>query len=136
MLTPRDHLAVGVVNGKLYAIGGRINGHHDRNASNNEEYDPLSDRWKALPPMPTVRSGIAAASLDGKVFVFGGETSRSTHREVESYDPQKHRWQRWAPMPTARHGFGVALLGRSIYVIAGGPKPGATFSSVNEVFTP
>jgi hypothetical protein len=39
-------------------------------------------------------------------------------------------------MPTARHGLGVALLGRSIYVIAGGPQPGATYSSVNEVFTP
>ena len=39
-------------------------------------------------------------------------------------------------MPTARHGLGVAVLGQSIYVIAGGPKPGATFSSVNEMFTP
>jgi hypothetical protein len=39
-------------------------------------------------------------------------------------------------MPTARHGLGAAIVGNSIYVISGGPKPGATFSSVNEVFTP
>jgi hypothetical protein len=39
-------------------------------------------------------------------------------------------------MPTARHGLGAAVLGKSIYVIAGGPKPGASFTSVNEVFTP
>jgi hypothetical protein len=39
-------------------------------------------------------------------------------------------------MPTARHGLGAAALGQSIYVIAGGPKPGASFSSVNEVFMP
>jgi hypothetical protein len=39
-------------------------------------------------------------------------------------------------MPTARHGLGAAVLGGSIYVIAGGPQPGATFSSANEVFTP
>jgi len=39
-------------------------------------------------------------------------------------------------MPTARHGLDVAVVGSSIYVIPGGPKPGATFSSVNEVFTP
>ena len=136
MPTPRDHHAIGVVNGKLYAIGGRINGRHDRNVANNEEYDPATNRWRALAPLPTVRSGISAASLDGKIFVFGGETTRGTHKEVESYDPAQNRWQRWAPMPTARHGLGVAVLGQSIYVIAGGPKPGATFSSVNEMFTP
>lgn len=39
-------------------------------------------------------------------------------------------------MPTARHGLGVAVIGQSIYVLAGGPKPGASYSSVNEVFTP
>jgi N-acetylneuraminic acid mutarotase len=136
MLTPRDHLAAGVVNGKLYAIGGRINGRHDRSITMNEEYDPVANRWTTRSPLPTVRSGIAAAVLDQKVFVFGGESPRGTHKEVESYDPSGNRWQRWAPMPTARHGLGVALLGRSVYVIAGGPQPGATYSSVNEVFTP
>jgi len=39
-------------------------------------------------------------------------------------------------MPTARHGFAITVIGSSIYVISGGPKAGATFSSVNEVFTP
>ena len=136
MLTPRDHLAAGVVAGKLYAIGGRINGRHDRSITANEEYDPVANRWTTRSPLPTVRSGIAAAVLDQKVFVFGGESPRGTHKEVESYDPSGNRWQRWTPMPTARHGLGVALLGSSIYVIAGGPQPGATYSSVNEVFTP
>ena len=122
MPTPRDHHAVGVVNAKLYAIAGRINASHDRSIADNEE--------------PTVRSGVAGAVLDGKVFVLGGEYNRATRRNVESYDPATNQWRRWAPMLTARHGLGVAVLGRSIYVIAGGPKPGASFSSVNEVFTP
>jgi hypothetical protein len=39
-------------------------------------------------------------------------------------------------LPTARHGLGAAVIGNSIYVISGGPKPGATFSSANEMFTP
>ena len=86
--------------------------------------------------MPAVRSGIAAASLNRKIFVFGGESMLGTHNQNESYDPAIDKWQSWAPMPTARHGLGVAILGQSIYVISGGPKPGATFSSVNEVFTP
>ena len=39
-------------------------------------------------------------------------------------------------MPTARHGLGEAVVGQSIYVLSGGPKPGGTFSSANEAFTP
>jgi N-acetylneuraminic acid mutarotase len=74
--------------------------------------------------------------FDGKVFVFGGEYKRATRKDVESYDSATDQWRRWAPMPTARHGLGAAVIGRSIYVIAGGPKPGVSFSSVNEVFMP
>jgi N-acetylneuraminic acid mutarotase len=83
-----------------------------------------------------VRSGIAGASLKGKIFVFGGESNLGTYNQTESYDPAKNSWQNWAPVLTARHGLGAAIVGSSIYVISGGPKPGATFSSVNEVFTP
>jgi N-acetylneuraminic acid mutarotase len=136
MITPRDHHAIGVVDGKLYAIAGRINGNHDRSVGDNEEYDPVSKRWRTRASIPTVRSGIAAATLGGRIFVFGGEYGRQTHANVESYDPGKNRWQGWAPMPTARHGLGAAVIGNSIYVISGGPQPGATFSSVNEVITP
>ena len=95
-----------------------------------------TDRWRTRPPIPTVRSGIVAAVLGGRIFVFGGESGRQTHDTVESYDPAKNKWQAWAPMPTARHGLGAAVIGNSIYVISGGPQPGATFSSVNEVLTP
>ena len=83
-----------------------------------------------------MRSGIVAATLGGQIFVFGGEHGRSTHANVESFDPAKNKWQGWSPMPTARHGLGAAVIGNSIYVISGGPQPGATFSSVNEAFTP
>ena len=92
-------------------------------------------KWEIRASLPTVRSEIARASLNGKIFVFGGESNSGTHNQTESYDPANNSWQNWAPMPTARHGLGAAIVSSSIYVISGGPKPGATFSSVNEVFT-
>jgi N-acetylneuraminic acid mutarotase len=136
MPTPRDHHAIGVVNGKFYAIAGRLDGKHSRDVAINEEYDLVTNRWRARAPMPTLRSGVGGAALIGQVFVFGGEFDRKTRSDAESYDPETNRWRRWAPMPTARHGLGIAVIGNSIYVISGGPKAGATFSSVNEVFTP
>ncbi len=132
----RDHLAVGVVGGKLYAIGGRMDGNYGRNLALNEEYDPATDRWRSRAPMPTPRSGIAAAALGGKIFVFGDESTSGTFNQTESYDPAKDAWTTWTPMPTARHGLEAAVVGQSIYVISGGPTPGGSFSSANEAFTP
>ena len=136
MPTPRDHLAVGVVSDRLYAIGGRIAGNYGRNLKVNEEYHPATDTWRARSPMPTARGGIAAASLGGKIFVFGGEFPSGTFNQTESYEPAANTWVTWTPMPTARHGLGAAALGQSIYVISGGPRPGGSYSSVNEAFTP
>jgi hypothetical protein len=39
-------------------------------------------------------------------------------------------------MPTPRHGLAAVAEGGRVYVISGGPRPGGSFSSVNEVFTP
>jgi len=115
---------------------GRIDGRHAKNLSANEEYDPVTDKWRSRAAMPTARSGIAAAVLDGKIFVFGGESPSGTFNQNESYDPATNSWSARAPMPTARHGLGAAVVGKSIYVLSGGPQPGGTYSSANEVFTP
>ena len=134
--TVRDHLAVGVVDGKLYAIGGRMDGNYRRNLAVNEEYDPTAGGWRPRASMPTARSGIAAAVLGGRIFVFGGESPSGTFNQTESYDPATNNWISWAAMPTARHGLGAALVGSTIYVLSGGPTPGGSFSSLNEAFTP
>jgi N-acetylneuraminic acid mutarotase len=55
--TPRDHLTVSAFQGKLYAIGGRINVNYRNNLDANEAYDPESGKWTRLKPLPTARSG-------------------------------------------------------------------------------
>ena len=35
-------------------------------------YDPATDDWEALPPMPTARHGLGAAALNDRIHVFGG----------------------------------------------------------------
>ncbi len=107
-----------------------------RNLSANEVYDPATDHWETLAPLPTARSGIAAAVLNGRVFVFGGEAPFGTFDEVESYDPKTRGWRAHASMPSARHGLGAAVVAGRIYVISGGRTPGGAASSANEIFTP
>jgi N-acetylneuraminic acid mutarotase len=134
--TPRDHLATATVSGKLYAIGGRLNGDYRRNLSATEVYDPITDRWALAADLPTARSGITAAEVGGRVYVFGGEGGDGTFRDNEAYDPARDTWQTMAPMPTGRHGLGSAIVRGRIYVISGGPTPGGSFSNLNEVFIP
>lgn len=134
--TPRDHLATATVAGKIYAIGGRVDGDYSRNLATVERYDPAIDWWMRDVDLPTARSGITAAVLEGKLYVMGGEGAVGTYQENEAYDPVRGAWQRMAPMPTARHGLGSAAVQGRIYVITGGPTPGGSFSDLNEIFTP
>ena len=86
--------------------------------------------------MPTARSGIAAAVLEGRMFVFGGEAPAGTFNQVHAYDGRSNGWSNHARMPTARHGLGAAAVAGSIYVVSGGPTPGDSVSAANEIFVP
>jgi len=81
---------------------------------------------------------VAAATLDGRVYLFGGEDlgSSATFDETERFDPATGRWETVAPMPTSRHGLGAAVLGGSIWVVGGGPRAGLSTSAANERFSP
>jgi N-acetylneuraminic acid mutarotase len=145
MPSPRHHLTSAVVDGKLYVIGGRtVNSNSSStyvNLNSNEMYDPISDTWTSKAPMPSNRSGLAAAtSEDGKIYVFGGEDATTatamTFDNNEKYDPMTDRWTSEAPMPTARHGLAAVFdnLTKKIYVIGGGIGAACCSSNINEIF--
>ena len=102
----------------------------------SQDQSTAADRWEARAPLPTARSGIAAAVLDGRMFVFGCEAPGGTFHQVEAYDGRSNGWSSHARMPTARHGLGAAVVAGRIYVISGGPTPGASASAANEIFSP
>jgi N-acetylneuraminic acid mutarotase len=130
----REHLTVTVLDGKLYAIGGRWG---DRgNLAALEIYDPATGTWTRGPDLPTARSGLTAGVLDGHVHVTGGESLSlgRTFGEHEAYDPTAARWTALAGLPTPRHGLASAVVGGRWYVIGGGAKAGAlTFISLTDL---
>lgn len=66
--TYREHLAAVEDGGTIIAIGGR----GTQNVDAVERYDPATDTWTPLPPLPTARSGLTAAMNDGAIHVIGG----------------------------------------------------------------
>lgn len=133
---PRDHLAVEAAGAKIFAIGGRSNLKYRQNTGVVEAFDPATNQWQIKNSLPTARSGISAGVIDGQIYVLGGESGEGTFDNNEKYLPDEDRWIIMNPMPTARHGLGVAVVDGRLYAISGGPEPGASFSRVNEIFTP
>jgi hypothetical protein len=63
MPTPRSAPGVGVINCKLYFVGGY-------GTSANEAYDPTTDTWTTQTPMPTARPP-AVAVANGVLYALG-----------------------------------------------------------------
>lgn len=75
MPTPRSGIAGAVVRGCLYVLGGEGNPNHPLGIyPQTEGYNPLTDRWETLVPMPTPRHGMGAAVIGDKIYVPAGAT--------------------------------------------------------------
>jgi N-acetylneuraminic acid mutarotase len=124
----RDHAFVGSINDHLYVVGGRDRPKYDIAAV--EEYDPATRAWTGRAPLPTGRSGGAAAVLDGKLCVFGGEGNDASpigiFDQVEAFDPMSNSWTKFGPMPLPRHSQTAAAVGGRIYLPGGSTRRGGT----------
>ena len=135
MPTAREHLTSAVVDDRLYVIGGRTNGMAS-NVDANEVYDPVTDKWTILEHMPSKRGGLSSATIavNESIYVFGGEQPTGTFSNNEKFDVVSDTWTSEKSMPTARHGLVAVAIDNMIYVIGGGPQPGGSSSSLNEIF--
>lgn len=131
------HVALAEIKGKIYVIGGFTLPDSGPAAwqpiDNVWEYDPATDSWKALAPLPTRRGSANAVVANGKIYVIGGaglhpgSTEAAVHparphRALgtnEVYDPATNKWETRSPMPTARNHAAAAGVGSKIYVIGG-----------------
>jgi len=127
MPTARNHMGAGLIDGKIYTIGGRIGSVFILTASNTdivEVYDPKTDSWGGTKTrMPTPRSGGAWGVYKGKIYYAGGEYQDSrlvgTFRAFEAYEPATNTWTILPYMPLPRHGVGGAFIGNKFHLVSG-----------------
>ena len=102
----RNHVAGTAVNGLIYAVGGQQN--QDAAAIHRAEvdvYDPATDRWTPVAPLPTGRSHITNATvvLNGQIITLGGlGAGNRTLSSVSRYNPATNTWTDLTPLPSAR----------------------------------
>jgi hypothetical protein len=132
----RDHFHGAVLNGKLWAIGGRISSSSTR-VGYNEAYDFAGGRWlTGFAPLPTLRAGFAVAVFGTEIALIGGEGGGLTFNTNEAYNTASNTWRTLTPMPTARHGIQAAMWNGAAYIAAGGLRQGGGApTDVHEVLT-
>jgi len=129
MPTARYGLSTSVVNGRIYAIGGREGVQY---YSIVEEYDPASDTWTRKADMSIPRHLHAAGEVNGKIYIIGGiEGSIGPTKLVEEYDPATDTWRRRADLPTKRANFSASVVNGKIYAISG-QQSGSLVARVDE----
>jgi N-acetylneuraminic acid mutarotase len=145
------HVAFATLNNKIYAFGGFTypeSGSPGWVPTNSAwEYDPATDEWNELAPMPTKRGAAAAGVVNGKIYVTGGVNSlpgvtengihparaQNVVATVEEYDPAANSWKAVRPLLLARNHHVAIGAGDKLYAIGGRVGSGFISSASNNV---
>jgi len=153
MPRPAHHAALAAVNGRIYAFGGFVApatpaipvGAAWEPIADAWEFNPATDSWKPLAPLPGKRGSAIAAEVGGKIYVIGGATTMEGSKDPfftafgparvlatnDVYDPATNKWESRTAMSVPRnHAFSGAVNGR-IYVIGGRTGHGFILSATN-----
>ena len=106
MMTRRLGVAVAVLNGYLYAIGGS-DGQSPLNSV--ERYDPQKNQWTAMAPMSTRRKHLGCAVYNNMIYAVGGRDDCTELSSAERYNPATNSWSPIVAMMSRRSGVSFIL---------------------------
>ncbi len=124
MPTERGEVGAAEVSGSIYIVGA-----YSGTTDANEAFDPASDRWQVLAPLPRSLNHVCAIGMGSTLYVIGGFDPITGNRPVDStyaFDPATNTWSLRAPMPTRRGALACAAVGDVIYAIGGTSVAGDT----------
>ncbi len=110
-----DDSVTAVGDGKIFVLGGLYSNAVDI-------YDTASATWTVGAPMPMGLNQCTPCYVDGKLYVFGGGNSGSTHVDtLYIYDTVNEEWHEGATMPGTRVAAYAIPYGNHIFLIGGNP---------------
>jgi DNA-binding CsgD family transcriptional regulator/N-acetylneuraminic acid mutarotase len=80
--------------------------------------------WVSRAPMPEPRGRFALVTLNGRLYVIGGETAEGGVGAVAVYDPQLDTWDTAADKPTPAANLAAVAVGDRIYALGGSTRSG------------
>ena len=118
MSMPREEINAVLLNGMIYVIGG--SGDQNKITDKVDFYDPNTDLWHSVSPLPSPRDHIGASTYDNKIYVVGGFDFHDTPTDqLLIYDPQTNKWKEGAPMPTSRGALTAEFINGTLFAVGG-----------------
>lgn len=113
------------IDGGVYVAGGYAGEDFDKPSAELWRYDMANAVWVRMEDMPAGRARHGMASVDGKLYVVGGEGPNASR--VFVYDTFQDKWtDLGADLPTPRKDLGVVAANGSIYALGGRTGSGVT----------
>jgi N-acetylneuraminic acid mutarotase len=129
MPSSRTLMVAGVIGNKFYVAGGTPCGPCAALTPTGEldAYDPVSNTWQSLTPMPKPVHQASAAIDAGKLYVIGGDDYfdgsglpvPDSLNIVQVYNPSTNQWSTVKPMPTAISANGADNLNAFLFSVGG-----------------
>jgi len=110
----------------LFACGLLLSVSGCHSDDDNDPARPINDGqiWAEVGEMEPVRLFVASCSMNGKVFIFGGNGSEDL---AQMYDPELGLWSTLATIPNPRYGAACAVVDGRVYLVGGLPRQPANF---------
>jgi N-acetylneuraminic acid mutarotase len=128
-----SEIAITQLGTNIYVMGGYPSSR--RYVDTVQVYDAATDGWSYGVPLPRPMHHPMAATVNGRVYVIGGEISDTglatagTYLDsVYEFDPATRVWTQRASMPTARSSGAADVIDGKIYVAGGRPPRGSDFA--------
>ncbi len=141
----RNHIAAGVMGGKVYVAGGRYNGggFGDPRTAALDMYDPQTNAWTGKKDMLRVRGGMSGVVAFGCFYAYGGEGQgigepNDVYPDNDVYNPVTDTWTSLKKLPIPFHGVtGGAFVNGIIYMPGGGiTSGGSSGTQMHQTYRP
>ncbi|MGA0597292.1 Kelch repeat-containing protein [Enterovirga sp. CN4-39] len=119
---PRGAGAAVALNGRIHLIGGASNPTLERASVGwHEAYDPVSDTWSVLKPLPGARDHVGCVAHGNRIHIVGGRFNTFEYNTPlhHVYLPDRDTWEERAPMPTSRSGHGLVVYRDRLFAMGG-----------------
>jgi len=115
MPTPVGWSGAGIVNGKIYMIGGHNNA--GGFVATNQEYDIAANTWttKLARPGTAVAAPLSATWRDSIIYIMGGLATAAETR-VDVYNPATNTWATGTALPAGAYMGTATCIGDTIYI--------------------
>jgi N-acetylneuraminic acid mutarotase len=111
----RTEVAAAAVGDRIWVLGGYAP--DGATLATVEVYDTGSDTWARGPDLPVAVNHAMAASLDGVLYVAGGNDGHRPSTQLARLDGD--RWRGLAPLPQGRSAGGLVALDGRLYLVGG-----------------